>query len=75
MDLDIPGGPRYDGRFDRETAEWWRDQIRRLCSCGYLDDAVALFAEFEVNHSIYEWFEMIRLERMRLPDGQNPEED
>ena len=75
MDLDIPGRPRYGGSIDRETAEWWRDQIRRLCSCGNLDYAVALFAEFEVNHSIYEWFEMIRLERMRLSDGHNPEED
>ena len=66
MDLNIPGGPRYDGHYNRDTAEWWRDQIRRLCSCGQVNDAVALFAEFEVNHSIHEWFEMIRLERMRL---------
>ena len=74
MDLNIPGGPRYDGRLNRETAEWWRDQIKRLCSHGNVSDAVALFAEFEVKNSIHEWFEMIRIERIRLSDGQSPGE-
>ena len=73
MDLDIPGGPRYDGRFD-ETAEWWRDQISG-CAVVATWWCSRFVYEFEVNHSIYEWFEMIRLERMRLPDGQSPEED
>ena len=75
MDLDIPGGPRYDGRFDRDTTEWWRVRIRQLCSNGNAKDAVALFHEFEVNYSIFEWCSMIRLERMRLSEGQNQEQD